>query len=60
MIYNKYLSVVPFVLLSLDPKEVNTEKLPVDQSDINSSNFRKKIKSDKIQENLFFEEDLEL
>ena len=33
MIYNKYLSVVPFVLLSLDPKEVNTEKLPIDQSD---------------------------
>ena len=54
MIYNKYLSVVPFVLLSLDPKEVNTEKLPVDQSDINSSNLKKEFKSDKIQENLFF------
>ena len=59
MIYYKFLSVVPFVLFSSDPKEVNTEKLPVDQSDINSSNFKKEIKSDKIQENLFFEEDLE-
>ena len=59
MIYNKFLSVVPFVLFSSDPKEVNTEKLPVDQSDINSSNFKKEFKSDKIQDNLFFEEDLE-
>ena len=59
MIYYKFLSVVPFVLFSSDPKEVNTEKLPVDQSDINSSNFKKEIKSDKIQEKLFFEEDLE-
>ena len=59
MIYNNFLPVVPFVLFSSDPKEVNTEKLPVDQSDINSSNLKKEFKSDKIQENLFFEGALE-
>ena len=46
-------------VLSYDPSENDTEKMPVDHSVINSANFIKEFKFDKNQEKLFFGEYLE-